>query len=247
MFPERRVSNTVSSTSRAEVVHDRQRDLRQAEALARDASELEDARSEAEAAARGVLLEEVRRSQALQVPIRRAARHAEPLGDVAGRQDRAWPRRTGRARRWHDRRSCCARVVDAPVSLGHLSHPMGRAALGPRQCSRYSGRLTHFPGVVTVARTRGGSMEFGVQFFPAVGPETKPASQYFAEALRLTEQCRGAGLHERPHGRTLLPPLRRLLAEPAPVPRGRRGAHDDDAARHWRGAPRVQPPAQARG
>ena len=36
-------------------------------------------------------------------------------------------------------------------------------------------------------------MEFGVQFFPSVGPETTPASQYFAEALRLTEQSEALG------------------------------------------------------
>jgi alkanesulfonate monooxygenase SsuD/methylene tetrahydromethanopterin reductase-like flavin-dependent oxidoreductase (luciferase family) len=36
-------------------------------------------------------------------------------------------------------------------------------------------------------------MEFGVQFFPAVGPETKPAHQYFDEALRLTEQAEPLG------------------------------------------------------
>jgi alkanesulfonate monooxygenase SsuD/methylene tetrahydromethanopterin reductase-like flavin-dependent oxidoreductase (luciferase family) len=36
-------------------------------------------------------------------------------------------------------------------------------------------------------------MDFGVQFFPSVGPETTPASQYFAEALRLTEQSEALG------------------------------------------------------
>ena len=36
-------------------------------------------------------------------------------------------------------------------------------------------------------------MEFGVQFFPAVGPETKPAHQYFDEALRLTETAETLG------------------------------------------------------
>ncbi len=36
-------------------------------------------------------------------------------------------------------------------------------------------------------------MEFGVQFFPSVGPATKPADQYFAEALRLTESAEALG------------------------------------------------------
>ena len=36
-------------------------------------------------------------------------------------------------------------------------------------------------------------MEFGVQFFPSVGPETTPAHQYFDEALRLTEQSEALG------------------------------------------------------
>ena len=36
-------------------------------------------------------------------------------------------------------------------------------------------------------------MEFGVQFFPSVGPETTPAQQYFDEALRLTEQAEALG------------------------------------------------------
>ena len=30
-------------------------------------------------------------------------------------------------------------------------------------------------------------MEFGLQFFPVVGPEDKPADQYWAECLHLTE------------------------------------------------------------
>jgi hypothetical protein len=29
-------------------------------------------------------------------------------------------------------------------------------------------------------------MQFGVQFFPAVGPETKSAAQYWDEALKLS-------------------------------------------------------------
>jgi len=36
-------------------------------------------------------------------------------------------------------------------------------------------------------------MEFGIQFFPAVGPETTPAHQYFDEALRLTERAETLG------------------------------------------------------
>jgi alkanesulfonate monooxygenase SsuD/methylene tetrahydromethanopterin reductase-like flavin-dependent oxidoreductase (luciferase family) len=36
-------------------------------------------------------------------------------------------------------------------------------------------------------------MEFGIQFFPAIGPEEKPAHQYFDEALRLTAGAEALG------------------------------------------------------
>jgi alkanesulfonate monooxygenase SsuD/methylene tetrahydromethanopterin reductase-like flavin-dependent oxidoreductase (luciferase family) len=36
-------------------------------------------------------------------------------------------------------------------------------------------------------------MEFGIQFFPAVGPEQKPADQYYDEALRLTASAEALG------------------------------------------------------
>jgi len=32
-------------------------------------------------------------------------------------------------------------------------------------------------------------MEFGIQFFPDVGPEDKPANIYFDECMRLCELC----------------------------------------------------------
>src|SRR2546430_2808309 len=37
-------------------------------------------------------------------------------------------------------------------------------------------------------------MEFGVQFFPAVGPDQKPADQYWREALELTQLAEQLGL-----------------------------------------------------
>ncbi|MBT5179032.1 MAG: LLM class flavin-dependent oxidoreductase, partial [Rhodospirillaceae bacterium] len=36
-------------------------------------------------------------------------------------------------------------------------------------------------------------MEFGIQFFPDVGPDLIPADQYWSEALDLTELCEGLG------------------------------------------------------
>src|SRR3954454_1246306 len=36
-------------------------------------------------------------------------------------------------------------------------------------------------------------MEFGIQFFPAVGPDQKPADQYWREALELTQLSEGLG------------------------------------------------------
>src|SRR2546430_2466995 len=36
-------------------------------------------------------------------------------------------------------------------------------------------------------------MEFGVQFFPAVGPDQKPADQYWREALELTQLAEQLG------------------------------------------------------
>lgn len=34
-------------------------------------------------------------------------------------------------------------------------------------------------------------MEFGIQFFPDIGPDVKPADQYFAECMRLVDLCDG--------------------------------------------------------
>ena len=36
-------------------------------------------------------------------------------------------------------------------------------------------------------------MEFGIQFFPAVGPDQKPADQYWREALELTQLAEQLG------------------------------------------------------
>src|ERR1044071_5344489 len=36
-------------------------------------------------------------------------------------------------------------------------------------------------------------MEFGVQFFPSVGPDLKPAEQYWSEALHLTQLAERLG------------------------------------------------------
>jgi len=36
-------------------------------------------------------------------------------------------------------------------------------------------------------------MEFGIQFFPAVGPDQKPAEQYWREALELTQLAEQLG------------------------------------------------------
>src|SRR5262245_50911444 len=48
-----------------------------------------------------------------------------------------------------------------------------------RRESRYSGHLTRFSGLRYGRRDlQGGAMEFGVQFFPAVGPSTTPADRY---------------------------------------------------------------------
>ena len=90
-------------------------------------------------------------------------------------------------------------------------------------------------------------MEFGVQFFPSVGPETTPAHQYFDEALRLTEQAEALGFTNVRTVEHYFHHYGGLLPEPADLPRCGRGAHHDDAADHRRGAPRLQPPAEARG
>ena len=37
-------------------------------------------------------------------------------------------------------------------------------------------------------------MEFGVQFFPSVGPDKKSAAQYWAEALQLTQRAEQLGV-----------------------------------------------------
>src|SRR5688500_6857338 len=43
-------------------------------------------------------------------------------------------------------------------------------------------------------------MQFGIQFFPVVGPDTESAEQYFAECLHLVERCDELGFT---HGRTV--------------------------------------------
>ena len=90
-------------------------------------------------------------------------------------------------------------------------------------------------------------MDFGVQFFPSVGPETTPASQYFDEALRLTEQSEALGFTNVRTVEHYFHHYGGYSPEPAHLPRRRGRSHDDDAAHHRRGAPGVQPPAQARG
>src|SRR5215469_1111112 len=50
----------------------------------------------------------------------------------------------------------------------------------------------------TAARQLGGAMEFGMQFFPCVGPEQKSGAQYFDECLRLIDHAdRYAWAHVR--------------------------------------------------
>src|SRR5206468_351079 len=44
-------------------------------------------------------------------------------------------------------------------------------------------------------------MEFGVQFFPSVGPDRKSAEQYWTEALQLTQRAEQLG-----YARAFLPP-----------------------------------------
>ena len=42
-------------------------------------------------------------------------------------------------------------------------------------------------------------MEFGMQFFPCVGPEQRPAAAYFDDCLKLCELCDEYGYtHVRP-------------------------------------------------
>ena len=56
-------------------------------------------------------------------------------------------------------------------------------------------------------------MEFGLQFFPVVGPEDKPADQYWAECLHLTELADQLG-YTCSDSRASLSKVRRLLSSP---------------------------------
>ena len=89
-------------------------------------------------------------------------------------------------------------------------------------------------------------MDFGIQFFPSVGPETTPASQYFAEALRLTEQSETLGFTNVRTVEHYFHHYGGYSPNPAALPRRRGSSHDDDAAHHRRGAPGLQPPVEAR-
>ena len=74
-------------------------------------------------------------------------------------------------------------------------------------------------------------MEFGMQFFPDVGPEVKAADRYFAESLHLCELCDELGYT---HVRTVehyFQRLRRLQPQPDRVPHRGRAAHR--SARAW--------------
>ena len=52
-------------------------------------------------------------------------------------------------------------------------------------------------------------MEFGIQFFPDVGPGEKSAAQFWADALHLVSLC-DPGLHLCAHRGALFPPLWRI-------------------------------------
>ena len=57
-------------------------------------------------------------------------------------------------------------------------------------------------------------MQFGVQFFPIVGPDEKSAQDYFSESLTIAEEADTARLQPHPHRRALFRTLRRLQPEP---------------------------------
>ena len=89
-------------------------------------------------------------------------------------------------------------------------------------------------------------MEFGVQFFPAVGPEQKSAEQYWGDALQLTALAEHLGYS---HVRTVehyFGPYGGYSPTRSSSCRGL-AANQASAACHRRGAPGVQPPAQDRG
>ena len=76
------------------------------------------------------------------------------------------------------------------------------------------------------------TMEFGIQFFPAVGPALKSPSRYWGEALPAHPPCRPARLRSRPHCGTLLPLIRRLQSRPADFPQRCCGRHAQNALDH---------------
>jgi alkanesulfonate monooxygenase SsuD/methylene tetrahydromethanopterin reductase-like flavin-dependent oxidoreductase (luciferase family) len=81
-------------------------------------------------------------------------------------------------------------------------------------------------------------MEFGIQFFPAVGPDQKPAEQYWREALELTQLAEQLGF-------TNVRTVEHYFLSyggysSAHLSQRRRGVDALDAPDHWCGAAGVQ-------
>jgi alkanesulfonate monooxygenase SsuD/methylene tetrahydromethanopterin reductase-like flavin-dependent oxidoreductase (luciferase family) len=80
-------------------------------------------------------------------------------------------------------------------------------------------------------------MEFGVQFFPSVGPERKSAEQYWSEALKLTQLAEQLGFanvrtvehYFHPYGGYSPDPLIFLSAAAAIMRKVRLGACPDSS------------------
>src|ERR1700750_536594 len=90
-------------------------------------------------------------------------------------------------------------------------------------------------------------MEFGVQFFPAVGPDQKPADQYWREALELTQLAEGLGFTNVHTGEHSFLSYGGHSPRPSLLPCPRAGADALDASDPRRGAAGIQQPAEACG
>jgi alkanesulfonate monooxygenase SsuD/methylene tetrahydromethanopterin reductase-like flavin-dependent oxidoreductase (luciferase family) len=67
----------------------------------------------------------------------------------------------------------------------HCRHASIRRSCGSRSISPYSDATGGLPAFSFSEK----AMEFGVQFFPSVGPDTKSGAQYFDECLKLCDLC----------------------------------------------------------
>ena len=83
-------------------------------------------------------------------------------------------------------------------------------------------------------------MEFGIQFFPSVGPAETPADRYWSEALNLTRLAEQLGYTSVRTVEHYFHPYRGLQFESFGLSECRGCCHSVNPADHWRSSSGVQ-------